>query len=96
MKRITNSDNITKYSIAFILSFSEITTVIIGVKNKKQLIENISYEGFSIKPQIKKNLLIYIIKKLNLTHYHGKKKHLNFKCFSYICIGLSIIPKAAS
>ena len=64
LKRITNSYNITKYSIAFILSFSEITTVIIGVKNKKQLIENISYESFSINPQIKKEFINLYNKKI--------------------------------
>lgn len=57
LKRITDCDNITKYSIAFILSFNEITSVIIGVKNKNQLLENISYESYSIDPHIKNEFI---------------------------------------
>ncbi|MDD3711888.1 MAG: aldo/keto reductase [Candidatus Izemoplasmatales bacterium] len=57
MKQITNDDNLTKYAISFILSFDSITSVITGIKNFKQLQENINAESFILNDEIKNELL---------------------------------------
>ncbi|MBN2504056.1 MAG: aldo/keto reductase [Bacilli bacterium] len=49
VKQIVNDDNLTKYAIAFILSFPEIDYVIPGMKNTKQLKENVAAAEFELE-----------------------------------------------
>lgn len=66
LKDIVKDDNLTKYSIAFILAHGSVTSVITGVKNLDQLRENIHYENFSInKETIGKFYKLYNEKILN-------------------------------
>jgi aryl-alcohol dehydrogenase-like predicted oxidoreductase len=51
--QITQDDELTKYAIAFILSYEEVTTVIPGIKDKTQLIDHIVNGEFILNPKIK-------------------------------------------
>ena len=57
IKNITNDDNITKYAIAFILSYAGVTSVLTGIKNSAQLLENIEAEKFVLDFKLKQNLI---------------------------------------
>jgi aryl-alcohol dehydrogenase-like predicted oxidoreductase len=57
VKTITGANDLTKYAIAFVLSFPEITAVIPGIKTKEQLDDHIINSTFSIDNQIKKELV---------------------------------------
>lgn len=69
IKSIVKDENLVKYAISFILSFSAVTTVIPGVKNKNQLLSNIESVNYELSNQIKKQLItLYneVIKKQNI------------------------------
>jgi aryl-alcohol dehydrogenase-like predicted oxidoreductase len=57
MKLITNDDDLTKYSLGFVLSHNEVTTVIPGIKNSEQLDSNIEAESFELTYQIKQKFI---------------------------------------
>jgi aryl-alcohol dehydrogenase-like predicted oxidoreductase len=69
IKLIVNDEILVKYALSFILSFSAVTTVIPGVKNKSQLASNIESVNYELSEQIKKQLIdLYnrTIKKQNI------------------------------
>jgi aryl-alcohol dehydrogenase-like predicted oxidoreductase len=69
IKSIDKDENLVKYAISFILSFSAVTTVIPGVKNKNQLASNIESVNFELSEQTKMKLInLYnkVIKKQNI------------------------------
>ena len=57
IKNIVKEDNLVKYALSFILSFSAVTTVIPGVKNIKQLKNNIESVNYELNTEIKKQLI---------------------------------------
>lgn len=57
IKKIVKDDNLVKYALSFILSFSAVTTVIPGVKNIAQLNSNLEATVFSLDIDIKKQLI---------------------------------------
>lgn len=57
VKEITGADDLTKYAIAFVLSFPEITAVIPGIKNIEQLNDHIANANFVLPQEIKEKLI---------------------------------------
>lgn len=57
IKILTNDENLTKYAIAFILSHPGVTSVITGVKNSKQLQENIAAESYEIPYKLRQQFI---------------------------------------
>lgn len=57
LKDITHTEDITRFAIAFILSFPEITAVIPGIKNNEQLEDHIKNSGFKLDPEIRKKII---------------------------------------
>lgn len=57
VKNITGANDITKYAIAFVLSYPEITAVIPGIKTKEQLDDHLSNSTFKLDNKIKKELI---------------------------------------
>lgn len=57
IKGIVLDDNLIKYALSFILSFSAVTTVIPGVRNSKQLDSNIASSNFVLSDAIKQQLI---------------------------------------
>jgi len=57
IKSIVKDENLVKYAISFILSFSAVTTVIPGVKSKTQLDSNIESVDYKLSSRIKKELV---------------------------------------
>jgi aryl-alcohol dehydrogenase-like predicted oxidoreductase len=57
VKNITGANDITKYAIAFVLSYPEITAVIPGIKTKEQLDDHLSNSTFKLDNKIKKDLI---------------------------------------
>ncbi|MGD9761664.1 MAG: aldo/keto reductase [Candidatus Izemoplasmatales bacterium] len=57
IKTITNDDSLTKYAIGFILSYAGVTSVITGIKNSAQLLENIEAEKFVLDFKLKQSFI---------------------------------------
>ena len=57
LKEITGSDDLTKYAIAFALSFKEISAVIPGIKTIEQLENHMQHEDFEIDDDIKQKMI---------------------------------------
>jgi aryl-alcohol dehydrogenase-like predicted oxidoreductase len=53
IKNITEDDNVTKYAIAFIMSFDEIDLVIPGIKNIEHLENHIEYQSYRLPEKFK-------------------------------------------
>lgn len=54
LKKITNDDNLTKYAIAFVLSFDEVDVVIPGIKNSKHLKDHLENATYKLPESYKK------------------------------------------
>ncbi|MBE0700571.1 MAG: aldo/keto reductase [Acholeplasmataceae bacterium] len=54
LKTMTKSEDLTRYAIAFNLSFDAVTAVIPGIKNSKQLKQHLEYVDFVLDEDIKK------------------------------------------
>jgi aryl-alcohol dehydrogenase-like predicted oxidoreductase len=57
LKDITQAEDLTKYAIAFILSYKEITAVIPGIKNLEQLEDHIKNSNFVLDDEIKLKMI---------------------------------------
>ncbi len=57
VKNITGANDLTKYAIAFVLSYPEITAVIPGIKTKEQLDDHLINSNFKLDNKIKKELI---------------------------------------
>jgi aryl-alcohol dehydrogenase-like predicted oxidoreductase len=57
MKEITQSDDLTRFAISFVLSYPEITAVIPGIKNLEQLEDHIKNANFKLDPKMKKKMV---------------------------------------
>jgi len=54
IRNITGDHDITKYAIAFIMSFEEIDLVIPGIKNEDHLKQHIEYQSYVLPEKLKK------------------------------------------
>ena len=53
IQSLTHDQDLTKYALAFILSFEEITAVIPGIKDIKQLTYHVKHKNFELTPALK-------------------------------------------
>ena len=53
IKNITGDDLVTKYAMAFIMSFDEIDLVIPGIKNEEHLKSHIEYHSYQLPEKFK-------------------------------------------
>lgn len=64
LKSITQSDDLTKYAIAFVLSYPEVTVVIPGVKTEEQLHDHIRNADFKLDKEMKKEIISFYEKEI--------------------------------
>jgi aryl-alcohol dehydrogenase-like predicted oxidoreductase len=57
LKKITHAEDLTKYAIAFILSYPQVTAVIPGMRHMDQLDDHIKHAQFVLDPQMKKKMI---------------------------------------
>lgn len=57
LKDITQSEDLTRYAIAFALSFKEVTAVIPGIKTIDQLEDHMKHEDFELSEDIKQQMI---------------------------------------
>ncbi len=57
LKKITRAEDLTKYAIAFILSFPQVTAVIPGMRHIDQLDDHIRHAQFKLDPEMKKKMV---------------------------------------
>jgi len=70
LKNITQDNDLTKYAIAFILSYKEVTAVIPGIKTIEQLDEHINNLNFEIPKEIKKEFVSLYKKRIKKNPLH--------------------------
>jgi aryl-alcohol dehydrogenase-like predicted oxidoreductase len=57
LKKITRAEDLTKYAIAFILSYPQVTAVIPGMRHIDQLDDHIKHAQFKLDPEMKKKMI---------------------------------------
>lgn len=58
LKNMTQAEDLTKYALAFVLSFPEITCVIPGIKNSEQLEDHMKNADFKLDKDLKKQMIL--------------------------------------
>ncbi|MFA5526066.1 MAG: aldo/keto reductase [Acholeplasmataceae bacterium] len=57
LKDLTGAEDLTRYAIAFVLSFPEVTAVIPGIKNIEHLEDNLKHAEYKLDPKLKEDMM---------------------------------------